>query len=603
MKYINLLLFFLMIHTVHAQMVIEHRFDKVGPGGKTIDLPLKGPYSVTIDWGDGTKKETFQEANAPTGLFMRSDRFVSHTYANPGTKIITITGELNEYGSASPDLDNSTLIRVLSWDGLGITSFKDAFNNAKNLRSVPGTLPATVTNLSGMFSHTACFNGEIGSWNTASVTNMYAMFFCAIAFNQPIGGWNTSKVTDMGEMFCFARTFNQPIGNWNTANVTNMGKMFNMAFAFNQPIGDWNTSKVTDMNGMFCDATLFNQPIGKWNTGNVTKTYDMFSGALSFNQFIGDWNVSKVTSFNRMFLGASKFNQPLNNWNTGNVTNMSEMFAWAVSFNQPIGNWNISNVTKMKEMFRNANSFDQDLSSWNMAAVSDRAELFWGVVNTARIRGSYKNGRKTGKWSYYYENGKPEASGNYDDKGLPQIGSWVFCDKSGKPEPDCGKPGQEARNSLFYHVYNQTEYSGKEEGENRFAFAFQHDLWELACAHPSYNSFEVAKVKIQIMWLKSRESFNGISYVSSLASGLNVVKLDAEMSVQRLIYEATRKYHLDMNFIDPADNKTLMDFIRDQINREMKYEFIYIDKVREYERMYCNLKKYLDARPGAELKN
>ncbi|TSJ47981.1 BspA family leucine-rich repeat surface protein [Fluviicola chungangensis] len=601
MKSVKLLLLLMLIaNNAYTQMVLEHHLESVG---MTVELPLKGPYNVTIDWGDGSKKESFQEASAPTGLFIRSDRFVSHTYSNPGTKIITITGALNAYGSASPDLNNSSLVKVLSWDGLGITSFENAFNDAKNLQSVPNTLPASVTNLGGMFSHAAEFNGEIGTWNTSNVTNMNALFFCAIAFNQPIGNWNTSRVTDMGEMFCYARKFNQPIGNWNTANVVNMSKMFNMAFSFNQPIENWNTSKVTDMNGMFCDAVVFNQPIGKWNTGNVTKTYDMFNGALSFNQQIGDWNMSRVTTFNRMFLGASEFNQPLNNWNTESVTNMSDMFAWAMSFNQPIGNWNVSNVTKVKDMFRNANSFDQDLSNWKLPAAVDKTELFWGAVETPRIKGAFKKGRKIGTWNYYYENGKLEASGNYDNNGFPQIGSWVFYTKSGKVEPDCGQPDKDAKTGFCHQVYTQQEYTGPEEGGNRFNFDFQHDLWELACADPSYNSFEVARVKIQIMWLKNRENFIAYGYVNSLASDLNVTKLDVDMSVQRLLYEAQKKYYLDMNFIDPADNRTLMDFVRDQIKREMGYEPIYVDKLKEYERMYYLLKKYLNAKTASELKN
>jgi len=452
-----------------------------------------------------------------------------------------------------------------------------------------------------MFSGAIRFNGSIGTWNTTNVTNMNAMFYNAISFNQPIGNWNTSNVTDMGEMFNYARSFNQNIGTWNTSNVTSMSNMFNMALRFNQPIENWNTSKLKDIHGMFMDAVMFNQPIGKWNTNSLVDAYDLFNGAISFNQPIGNWNMLNVTSFNRMFLGASSFNQPIGNWNTSNVRTMTEMFSGAKSFNQPIGNWNISKVAKIKEMFRNASSFDQDLSNWNLSAVTDRAEMYWGEIKTPRMNGKYKNGHKVGKWNYYYDNGKLEASGVYDDNGNPQGSSWVFYDKSGKTEPTCSTPGENDNVRLSLSIYKGTELTDKTEGETRLDFEFQSDLWRLSCAFPSYNSFEVGKLKIQIMWLKYRHLFTGNSFINTRALGLSVAKLDIECT-QRLFFDATRRYYLDMNFIDPADKKTLLDFIRDRIQQEMQYDLVFIGKVREYERRYYILKKYLDAKHATELK-
>jgi len=46
----------------------------------------------------------------------------------------------------------------------------------------------------------------------------------------------------------------------------------------------------------------------------------------------------------------------------------------------------------------------------------------------------------------------------------------------------------------------------------------------------------------------------------------------------------------------------LLDFIRDRINREMKYEPINEGRVYEYERTYYILRKYLDAKHAVELK-
>lgn len=601
MRLTTLLLFTLLANAAFSQLVLEHQVETTGVGGKTIKLPLKGPYSVTIDWGDGSRKESFQETSAPKSLLAINDRFISHSYSRPGIKTITITGTLTSYGSSSPDLDNSTLVRVVSWDGLGIKSFQDAFHGAVRLKSVPASLPASVINLGGMFAGAANFNGSIGSWNTSNVQSMNAMFFHARKFNQPIGNWNTSKVVDMGDLFNGAMAFNQPIGTWNTSSVQRMSGMFNMALSFNQSIEDWNTSNVSDMHGMFMDAVSFNQPIGKWNTSKVTQFYDMFSGARSFNQPIGNWNTAAATSFTRMFLGAVRFNQPISSWNTSKVINMTEMFYGARSFNQSIGNWDVSKVTKVKDMFRNAVAFNQDLGRWKLTA-SDKADMYYGVVNTSRIKGTFKNGRKVGKWTYHYENGSVEATGNFDDNGFPKQGSWVFYDRYGKAEPGCRQPDDNARLGFYSDIFNQTEYSGREEGEARFSFNFQRGLWDMACAFPSYNSFEVGKLKVQLMWMNNRESFYGNRIINSAALGLNIAKVDASNLTQRFMFEATRRYHLDMNFIDPADSKTLLDFIRDRINFELKHESPYEDRIYDYERAYYQLRKYLDAKHAAELK-
>lgn len=96
--------------------------------------------------------------------------------------------------------------------------------------------------------------------------------------------------------------------------------------------------------------------------------------------------------------------------------------------------------------------------------------------------------------------------------------------------------------------------------------------------------------------------FRETNYINSPAAELNVAKLDITALIPRVTFEATRRYHLDMNFIDPANGKTLLDFIPDRINREMKYEPINEGRLYEYESTYYILRKYLDAKCAFELK-
>ena len=131
-------------------------------------------------------------------------------FARGRKKNVTITGAMTAYGGLNTlngTVGNADFTKVLSWDGLGLTSFSYAFLKAKILTQVPSTLPTTVTNLSAMFYSATVFNEPIGSWNTSSVTDMSGMFYIAKSFNQPIGAWNTAAVNDMSGMFSNASVF------------------------------------------------------------------------------------------------------------------------------------------------------------------------------------------------------------------------------------------------------------------------------------------------------------------------------------------------------------------------------------------------------------
>ena len=371
MKKIKLLLTAIVLtlsSTAQAQMVLEYN---IATANTAIALPfgLFGTVNVSINWGDGSALET-----------VTSGGDKSHTYSTIGTKIVTITGTLTEYGTITNATGNARLTKVTSWDGLGLTSLFDAFNGATMLTQVPTSLPATVTNLSYMFQGATAFNQAIGTWNTAAVTDMTYMFYNATAFNQAIGTWNTAAVTNMYSMFFGATSFNQPIGTWNTRAVTNMQSMFSSATAFNQPIGTWNTSAVTSMYAMFKDATAFNQPIGTWNISNVSVMYEMFKDATAFNQAIGTWNTAAVTSMYAMFSNATAFNQAIGTWNIAAVTDMSQMFKNTAlctdNYDATLNGWAPQTVNKVE--------FDGGTSKYSSASANARATIIskgWTITD------------------------------------------------------------------------------------------------------------------------------------------------------------------------------------------------------------------------------
>ena len=237
------------------------------PAGFTLILPIIGGTVTTIDWGDGT-----------------TDALTTHEYVTAPTSPTTVsilgTGFSFPYynGTGQQFLTECTNF------GTGLTSGLYMFTNCLNLTSVPATLPAAITNLTGMFNGCASFNSpNVSNWNTAAVTNMANMFQNATAFNQSLSNWDTANVTNMGYMFQSATSFNQSLSNWNTANVTVMGNMFLNATSFNQPLstsGDlWNVSSVTKFSYMFFIASAFNQDISSWHLDSANNLNDMLTNS------------------------------------------------------------------------------------------------------------------------------------------------------------------------------------------------------------------------------------------------------------------------------------------------------------------------------------
>jgi surface protein len=243
------------------------------------ELGLFGDVNVSIDWGDNTPASVATTAGV-----------VSHTYATVGQYTITVSGTLTGFGQEIdenffynplvPLLGSVYLTAVTSFGDLGIESLSLAFFGSINLIDVPSVLPATVTDLSGLFASASSFNDDISAWNTANVTSMALMFADLIglfsdstdstepssAFNQSLSSWVTSSVTDMSGMFAGASAFDQSLSSWDTGSVTDMSGMFAGASSFNQSLSSWNVSLVTSMEDMLDDAAL--------STANYDATLD-----------------------------------------------------------------------------------------------------------------------------------------------------------------------------------------------------------------------------------------------------------------------------------------------------------------------------------------
>jgi hypothetical protein len=150
------------------------------------ELGLFGEVDVHVDWGDGSADDV-----SAAGPFL-------HTYTTLGRYTITVSGSLTGFGqdpliSGDPLLGASLLKSVRSFGELGITSLNLAFYGSANLIDVPSTLPATVTDVHGMFAGASSFNQSLGAWDISAVASMNNMLvgsgLSSTNYDATLNGW------------------------------------------------------------------------------------------------------------------------------------------------------------------------------------------------------------------------------------------------------------------------------------------------------------------------------------------------------------------------------------------------------------------------------
>jgi surface protein len=236
---------------------------------ENISVTLGGELNnVVINWGDldsdpGTTDVIQNVTNQGPGS---GDVTLTQTVDFGGTYVVSITAtKLERFGKCLGGSD-TTLTKVLSWGDFGMTSLRCGFDHRSELRQVPATLPATVTDLSNAFSYANAFNQDISGWNTSNVTNMSKMFESAVSFNQSLANWNISNVTNMTDIFKKVVSYSMSNENYSSTLVGWVAQTV-------QP--NLNLGPVT-MQAVTCDAvnaraTLLASP-NNWTISDVAPT-------------------------------------------------------------------------------------------------------------------------------------------------------------------------------------------------------------------------------------------------------------------------------------------------------------------------------------------
>nr|WP_315197477.1 hypothetical protein [uncultured Flavobacterium sp.] len=152
---------------------------------------------------------------------------------------------------------------------------------------------------------------------------------------------------------------------------------------------------------------------------------------------------------------------------------------------------------------------------------------------------------------------------------------------------DCSEPTKDDFKSICTSMYQRYEAHNQDNG---LGFSYQEELWNISCATPGIDPLDIGRTKIQKMWIKYRQNFRCYGFPSTIATDMNILKFSLDTGFTSFIYEVVKKYKLDVNFIDPADGKTILDWIKEQEELIRKRPPINTLKADEYQTIYKMLR-------------
>lgn len=127
---------------------------------------------------------------------------------------------------------------------------------------------------------------------------------------------------------------------------------------------------------------------------------------------------------------------------------------------------------------------------------------------------------------------------------------------------DCPKPSSESMRKLCSQVGQRFP---DEDESSKYNYLFQSTLERMACVE-KIDSEEVIIKKVQSFWNKY---FNDCKCFTDdfIMAGGNILKYAVQHDFDLFFYEVIKRYKLNLNFIDPVDGKTVLDFADHEYKR------------------------------------
>lgn len=129
-------------------------------------------------------------------------------------------------------------------------------------------------------------------------------------------------------------------------------------------------------------------------------------------------------------------------------------------------------------------------------------------------------------------------------------------------------------------------------------YYYKDHLQKISCVDRELDSDAVIREKVNCTW---ETNYAELGYVGEgfIHEG-NILKYSVNQEFELFVDGMVEDFGININLKDPSDNKTLLDFTLDEINRYKKYPE-YQDKAKDLEAIYTHFKVDLNAKHAAEL--
>ena len=126
---------------------------------------------------------------------------------------------------------------------------------------------------------------------------------------------------------------------------------------------------------------------------------------------------------------------------------------------------------------------------------------------------------------------------------------------------DCPQPSKQQIIRVCISIYEKTSPTD----ESGLGYKYQEDLYEMSCVDLQNDSQETIIQKINCMWNKYRTKFACDSLGFSIPNG-NILKFTLNFNFADFVYYMGDYYNVDFTFVDPADGKTLLEYLDKEIS-------------------------------------
>ncbi|MGS0746899.1 hypothetical protein [Halpernia sp. GG3] len=140
----------------------------------------------------------------------------------------------------------------------------------------------------------------------------------------------------------------------------------------------------------------------------------------------------------------------------------------------------------------------------------------------------------------------------------------IATNKTDVLDNECQTPTRDDYKLLCGDVASKAKVDEKET--KYYEYVYEKRILQLSCVNLEVDDDQTIKRKVQQFWNKYKTNCTCDSVSFNIPNG-NILKFSIAKNFLDFLDTFVLNYNLDINFIDPADGKNLLDYLNDEIEK------------------------------------